>query len=195
MKLKQIQQLFDINDIHELPQQIMNILFGDPEVRDSLYKRLLQANNYDMSYDWFQEAYEEELAQRKVQKQDFTPQVLGALCTEICGVSGSVYEPTAGNGSMLISNWHKKLEAHYPWEFLPSENQFECWELSDRSIPILLLNLSIRGMMGVVYHGDVLEKKVKQKYIILNEKDDCLAFSSIHKVTNNAIIRKRPYDI
>ena len=70
----------------------------------------------------------------------------------------------------------------------PSKNIFECWELSDRSIPILLFNLSIRGMMGIVYHGDVLEKKIKQKYILLNRKDDALAFSEIHKVNDNDII-------
>ena len=56
-----------------------------------------------------------------------------------------------------------------------------CWELSDRSIPFLLLNMSIRGMMGYVYHGDVLERKVVQKYILLNRHDDYLAFSDIIK--------------
>ena len=89
---------------------------------------------------------------------------------------------------MLIADWDTKRRKAFPWKFFPSENQFECWELSDRSIPILLLNLSIRGMMGIVYHGDVLEKTVKQKYILLNRNDDALAFSEIHKVNNNATI-------
>ena len=128
---------------------------------------------------------------RKEKKQDFTPQVLGSIASMICGdKQRSVYEPTAGNGSMLIADWHNKLLTCYPWEFFPSQNQFECWELSDRSIPILLLNLSIRGMMGVVYHGDVLEMAVKQKYILLNRHDDALAFSEIHKVDNNSKIVK-----
>lgn len=60
-----------------------------------------------------------------------------------------------------------------------------CWELSSRSIPILLLNLSIRGMMGYVYHGDVLENIVKQKYILLNAHDDTLGFSDIIKANIN----------
>lgn len=67
-----------------------------------------------------------------------------------------------------------------------------CWELSARSIPILLLNLSIRGMMGYVYHGDVLTKEVKQKYILLNRQDDTLAFSEIIKANaNDEIIQKK----
>ena len=70
-----------------------------------------------------------------------------------------------------------------------------CWELSARSIPILLLNLSIRGIMGYVYHGDVLTKEVKQKYILLNRKDDTLAFSDIIKANaNDEIIQKNEID-
>lgn len=164
---------------------------GPQEVRDEVYKELLKLNNYDMSYDWFQQVYEAELSQRKEKKQDFTPNIIGELTAKLCGTDQrTTYEPTAGNGSMLIADWYAKLSQKYPWEFLPSKNQIECWELSDRSIPILLLNLSIRGIMGVVYHGDVLEQTIKQKYILLNRRDDALAFSEIHKVNNNDKIIK-----
>lgn len=65
-----------------------------------------------------------------------------------------------------------------------------CWDLSARSIPILLLNLSIRGIMGYVYHGDALTMEVKQKYILLNRKDDPLAFSEIIKANINDVIKQ-----
>ena len=66
-----------------------------------------------------------------------------------------------------------------------------CWELSDRSLPILLLNLSIRGIMGYVYHGDVLEGTVKQKYILLNRTDDTMDFSEIVKAgINDKIVKE-----
>jgi len=42
--------------------------------------------------------------------------------------------------------------------------------------------------MGYVYHGDVLTKEVKQKYILLNRKDDTLSFSEIIKADTNAKI-------
>ena len=92
---------------------------------------------------------------------------------------GATYEPTAGNGSMLIADWWRKAQAHVPFDFYPSKNPIECWELSDRSIPILLLNLSIRGIVGIVHHGDVLEQKEKATYQLVNEKDDCLGFSKV----------------
>lgn len=101
---------------------------GDREQRDAIYKELLSVNHHDMSFDWFRQLYEEEFAQRKKQKQDFTP-----------------------------------------------------LEVSDRAIPLLLLNLSIRGIMGYVYHGDVLERTVKARYILLNQKDDALGFSDVVK--------------
>lgn len=182
---------FGVQDIRTLPETIMEVLLGPQQARDEVYKELLKLNNYDMSYDWFQQIYEAELSQRKEKKQDFTPNIIGELTAKLCGTDQrTTYEPTAGNGSMLIADWYAKLSKKYPWEFLPSKNQIECWELSDRSIPILLLNLSIRGIMGVVYHGDVLEQTIKQKYILLNRRDDALAFSEIHKVNNNVQIIK-----
>ena len=39
--------------------------------------------------------------------------------------------------------------------------------------------------MGYVYHGDVLENIVKQKYILLNAHDDTLGFSDIIKANIN----------
>ena len=191
MTTKELLCCFGVRDIRTLPETIMGVLLGDQQARDDMYKELLKINRYDMSHDWFQQIYEEELSQRKEKKQDFTPNVIGELSAKLCGTDQrTTYEPTAGNGSMLIADWYAKLNEKFPWEFLPSMNQVECWELSDRSIPILLLNLSIRGIMGVVYHGDVLEQTIKQKYILLNRHDDALAYSEIHKVNNNAQIIK-----
>lgn len=179
---------FSIEDLRGLPEAVMNLLQGDIERRDEVYKELIRINNNDMSYDWFQDIYESELSERKQKKQDFTPNALGVICSELTSQMGSVYEPTAGNGSMIIADWWERCRKKMPWECFPSQNMVTCWELSARSIPILLLNLSIRGIMGYVYHGDVLENEVKQKYILLNRKDDTLAFSEVVKVNVNAKI-------
>ena len=155
------------------------VLSNSPE-RDEIYCALLEINGYDVSYDWFQSIYEGEMSERKEKKQDFTPNSLGLLASMLSGrVDGSSYEPTAGNGSMIIADWWRKAQSHIPFDFFPSKNPIECWELSSRSIPILLLNLSIRGMVGTVYHGDVLEKRIIRRYSLVNEKDDCLGFSKV----------------
>ncbi len=192
MKKEELFNLFGIEDLKDLPSAVMNLLDGDIDARNEVYKELIRKNNGDMSHDWFQEIYETELSERKQKKQDFTPNILGVLCSNITSQSGSIHEPTAGNGSMIISDWWERCRKKIPWEHFPSQNMITCWELSARSIPILLLNLSIRGMMGYVYHGDVLTKEVKQKYILLNRKDDTLAFSEIIKANaNDEIIQKK----
>lgn len=180
--------LFGIEDLKDLPNAVINLLEGDIYARNEVYKELIRKNNGDMSYDWFQEIYETELSERKQKKQDFTPNILGVLCSKLTSQSSSIHEPTAGNGSMIIADWWQRCKQKMPWEHFPSQNMVTCWELSARSIPILLLNLSIRGIMGYVYHGDVLTREVKQKYILLNRKNDALAFSEVIKVDVNTKI-------
>lgn len=180
--------LFGIEDLKDLPNAVINLLEEDIDARNEVYKELIRKNNGDMSYDWFQDIFETELSERKQKKQDFTPNILGVLCSKLTSQSGSIHEPTAGNGSMIIADWWQRCKQKMPWEHFPSQNMVTCWELSARSIPILLLNLSIRGIMGYVYHGDVLTREVKQKYILLNRKNDALAFSEVIKVDVNTKI-------
>lgn len=185
MTKEQVFEIFGIEDMNDLPNAVMDILFS--EKRDAVYQRLLEVNNYDVSRDWFQSIYEDELSQRKQNKQDFTPNQVGVILSKLSGTEkGKIYEPTAGNGSLLISNWWQRcLASDFPLMHFPANHQIECWELSNRSIPILLLNLSIRGMMGVIYHGDVIEQTIKAKYILLNRNNDTLAFSEIINDTDN----------
>ena len=171
----QLKQIIGYNDIMELSERIMNILFGDIEARDAIFRELLSAYSHDLSYDWFQPLYEEELAQRKQNKQDFTPSTVGLICSMLVGEHATVHEPTAGNGSMIIQDWYNAGKKALPWNY-----RVDCWELSDRSIPLLLLNLSIRGINGTVHHGDVLEQNEKARYLLTAK--DPLSFSRIIKV-------------
>lgn len=192
MDAKTLEEIFDIDDLMHLPQRVMEVIEGDLNERNSVYMKLLEANNHDLSHDWFQEVYEAELAQRSKFKQDFTPRSVATLLAKIAGTDGaSIHEPTAGTGGLVIAAWWDHCRTMLPWNFRPSRFMVNCWELSDRAIPLLLLNLSIRGMMGEVYHGDTLELTVKQKYILLNRNDDALAFSEIHKVPLGARIVKQ----
>lgn len=179
MKIEDLFSVFKIEDLKDLPVAVMTLIEGDREKRDEIYKELIKLNDYDLSHDWFQQLYESELSERKQKKQDFTPYELGVICSELTHQEGTLHEPTAGNGGMIIADWWQRCRKHLPWEHFPSQHIVTCWELSSRSLPILLLNLSIRGIMGYVYNGDVLEQSVKQKYILLNRKNDTLAFSDV----------------
>ncbi len=55
MTRKDLFELFQIEDLKDLPDAVMNLLNGEKDKRDSVYRRLIELNNYDMSYDWFQE--------------------------------------------------------------------------------------------------------------------------------------------
>lgn len=190
MTTNELYRLFHIEDLKDLPQAVMALLEGDKEKRDGIYRQMIAMNGYDLSYDWFQPLYEAELSERKQKKQDFTPYELGVICSQLTRQRGTVHEPTAGNGSMVIADWWQRCSKLLPWEHFPSQHMVTCWELSTRAIPLLLFNLSIRGIMGYVYHGDVLEQTVKQKYILLNPKDDTLAFSDVVKAKKNDRITK-----
>ena len=180
MDKTQLLALFKVDDLRLLPEALLSVVLSNNGERDDLYRHLLEMNGYDVSYDWFQSVYEGEMSERKEKKQDFTPHSIAVLSSTITGnKDGSAYEPTAGNGGMLIADWWRKAALHLPFDFYPSKNPVECWELSGRSIPILLLNLSIRGIVGIVHHGDVLEKKEEATYQLINEKDDCLGFSKV----------------
>ena len=183
-------KFFDIKDLMYLPDAVWTLLNSPTKERDEKYKELIELNNYDMGTEWFQPIYEAELSERKQKKQDFTPKELSKLCSKLTLQIGSVHEPTAGNGSMIIADWWERCRLRLPWEMFPSENMVTVWELSDRAIPILLLNLSIRGIMGYVYHGDVLEQNVFQKYILLNKKNDGLGFSEVVKANKNKLIKQ-----
>ena len=174
-------QFFGVDDIMNLPKAVERVIQLPTDERDRIYREFMRMNNYEMGRDWFQRVYEEEFSQRKSQGQDFTPIEVTELCAMLAGVetARNVHEPTAGTGQMIISAWWTWARSRTPWESFPSQFPITVWEILDRTIPFLLFNLSIRGIMGYVYCGDVLEKTIKAKYILLNRHDDALGFSEI----------------
>lgn len=181
MNKTECMQFFGVNDIMNLPKAVEAVIQRPLYERNEIYREFLRLNDYDMGRDWFQRVYEEEFSQRKNQGQDFTPIEATELCAMLAGVetAHSVHEPTAGTGQMIISAWWTWARKRIPWEAFPSLFPVTVWEILDRTIPFLLFNLSIRGIMGYVYHGDTLENTVKRKYILLNRTDDVLGFSEI----------------
>jgi len=161
----------------------MEILRNRPR-REALFKRFLEAFNYDVTYDWFHDYFQEEHAQRKTHKQDFTPQSVAELVTKLVGNSptddGLRYEPGAGTGGMTITAWNNDRYKHSPFDYRPSWYVYHCEELSDRAIPFLLFNTLIRGMNAVIVHCDVLSRKAYGAFFVQNDTDNHLAFSSLN---------------
>lgn len=183
----QYNDLLGITESYEAPSKLMAILRNKSE-REVLFKAFLEAFDYDVSYDWFTDYFQDEHADRKTQKQDFTPLSVTTLVAKLVGGGPTHYEPCAGTGGMTIAAWQNDRMKHSPFDYRPSWYLYTCEELSDRALPFLLFNLLIRGMNAVVVHGDVLSRKAYGAFFVQNDADDHLTFSSLNILPYNSLV-------
>lgn len=170
----------------EFEQYLQDILFK-PQERKNFYRGLLRVNK-DVYVDTFKQYFEEYAAERKSNMQDYTPdqvsKLLGTITRNNLGDDSngwSGYDPTAGTGSLLIQKWRDDQLAENPiFSYAPHNYLYMAEEFADNVIPYLLHNLALRGMNCVVIHGDTLERKAKQVYLVQNSDDDFLGFSDIN---------------
>ncbi len=184
-------KIFEVEDSYQVPEKIMNILY-DKEKREELFMKLLQFNNYDVGFDWFHEYFQEEHADRKKKKQDFTPECVADLLSKFVveETEGMYYECCAGTGGIMIKHWDNYRRKFSPFIYTPDLQYAVVEELSDRSIPFLLLNMMIRGMNGVVLHCDSLTRECKNAYFICNQTNDHLRFSGISNIPHTEAFEK-----
>ncbi|MBC6151059.1 SAM-dependent DNA methyltransferase [Listeria booriae] len=187
-----INQLIGIKESYQASDRLMALLF-DRGRREALFKKFL-ALEKDVSYDWFHEYFQDEHADRKVHKQDFTPKSIADVLIKAIGNSGVTLDIAAGTGGMTIRKWWNDCLKETPFSYLPANYMYQCEELSDRALPFLLFNLLIRGMNATVVHGDVLSRKIKQIYFIQNEKNNHLGFSSLNMLPHNKTVC-REFDV
>lgn len=176
---EKINELLGIDDSYKAPEALMSILYSRQR-REKLFRDFLPLFNYDVNFDWFHEYFQDEHADRKNKKQDFTPKSVATLLSALVGESNNTYEACAGTGGITISKWHHDRLQTNPFDYCPSDYLYVCEELSDRAIPFLLFNLLLRGMNAIVVHCDVLSREAKGVFFIQNDFDDHLKFSSLN---------------
>lgn len=150
---EKINEFLGITESYQAPRTLLSILMDEAK-KNCLFEQFLQEEP-NLSYEWFHDYFEAEHADRKKKKQDFTPDSVSELCAKIIGPSDEYFEAAAGTGGMMIQAWNVN-----PNRFFTVE------ELSDRSIPFLIFNLSIRNINGVVRHGDSLKQDFKNTYVL-----------------------------
>lgn len=183
---KKINDLLGIKDSYQAPQRIMDILYSGIEDRNKVFMNFLEAFDKDVTYDWFHDYFQDEHADRKNQKQDFTPQSVSRLLSEMVGTKGNTYyEPAAGTGGILIERWNQDRMKHSPFDYEPRDYYYTAEELSDRAIPFLLFNMLIRGMNGNVVQCDVLTREATGAFFIQNDANDFMGFSSLNLLPYN----------
>ncbi len=156
LKTEAINEVLNISESYKAPQTMMDIILDEVE-RVCIFNQFLSLES-DLSYEWFQGYFENEHSDRKVKKQDFTPQSVSKLLACLVGHQDRYFEATAGTGGIMIQFWNNNPKALFHVE-----------ELSDRAIPFLLFNMAIRGMNGICFHGDSIERTAKNVYFIRNE--------------------------
>ncbi|WP_226568164.1 N-6 DNA methylase [Bacillus stratosphericus] len=180
---EKINRILGIDDSYKAPSKIMEILF-DRERREEIFRKFVDDPALNSSdKDVFHEYFQEEHADRKDKKQDFTPGSVGGLLARITDVgfeSTTSYDGCAGTGGLTIAKWQSDRIKHSPFDYKPSWYFYHCEEMSDRAIPFLLFNLLFRGMNAVVVHCDVLTRKSKGAFFIQNDHDDFMRFSALN---------------
>lgn len=191
--IEQVNEILGISETYKAPERIMEILYGDIEERDEVFSQFLELFHYDVTFDWFHEYFQEEQADRKGKKQDFTPQSVAKLLSDLVSSSsseGTFYEPTVGTGGITITKWNDDRYKTNPIDYRPSDYLYHVEELSERAIPFLLFNLIIRGMNATVIHGDVLSREAYGVFFVQNDYDDHLRYSSLNLMPYSDVIEK-----
>lgn len=171
-----INKLLGITESYQAPQAMLEKMLDNKE-RIKLFTEFYP-HERELNYEWFQGYFENEHADRKEKKQDFTPNDLSYLMTELAGKSNSYFEATAGTGGIMIKYWNENKHVN-TW--------YHVEELSDRAIPFLIFNMSIRGMNGVVLQGDSLTREIKDVYFIRNM--NFAGFSEVIKMPRTGILK------
>lgn len=153
--------------------------------REELFDAFL-SEEQDLSYDWFTDYYQTEHGDRDKLKQDFTPKCISQIISGMNGNVDNLADICAGTGGLTIKAWTTNKEAF-----------FHCEELAKRAIPVLLFNLSIRGITGEVVNGDILTGEIFAVYALKNDG----RYSIIEKVEKpeqrkyDSVIMNPPYSL
>lgn len=177
-----INRILDITESYQLHDVLMQILF-DTDKRNSIYERFLQLES-DLSYDWFTNYFQEEQANRKLLMQDYTPDCICKIVSNITG-QGSVYDECCGIGGLTISMWNSDNDRTLYLE-----------ELSDNAIALLLFNLSIRGVNAYVRQADILRNTTKKCYQLRrNGKYSDITECDEQEFTADIVVSNPPYSV
>lgn len=180
-------RLTDTKEVNEtdLPRNLMEILLNKQR-RIKFFKGILEitnADDQDLFIDYFQDA----LAKREKNKQDFTSKNIATLMSRILADKAqsdgiTLLEPTAGTGGLIIPQWWNNLVTLHPnpLTYSPHMDYYVAVEMDKEAIPFLITNLAIRGINATVIEGDTINQTAVNVYHLLNVEDEFLAFSDVN---------------
>lgn len=144
--------LLDCREAIDIPRLLLEGLLSDRQ--DEILNRV-DEEYIDKTIDLFRDFFQEEQADRKSLKQDYTPDGISELISRLSPEGNSLLDVCAGTGTLTIS-----FLARHKADFV------RCEEFSSRVIPFLLLNLALRNQESEVIHKDVLTGEIFRVYQI-----------------------------
>ena len=79
--VKTVDEILGVDESYKAPEKMLSLMLDDKK-RPETFKKFLEVAT-DMSFDWFHEYYQDEQAERKSQKQDFTPDSIAQLLNKL----------------------------------------------------------------------------------------------------------------
>lgn len=140
----------------------------------------------DLAHDYFVEYFTENLADRKNMSQDFTPEGISRLVSEIGGGAETIADVCAGSGSLFVQAWRRNKDAF-----------FSCYELSEAALYFLLFNMAVRNVNGQVIQMDILHGEVYSCYKLTKAEkySDIEIADNPVTVKNDLVISNPPYSL
>lgn len=147
--------IFEISEVKSKKEfeKYLDDIISDKTEREKLYDKI----TLDDSIDLFRDYFEENNAERKTNKQDYTPTNVAELMATLAGSKAhNFYDGAAGTGTLIIAAW---VKAGKPKDFFAY-----AWEYSDSVIPYLIHNLAFRNISAEIVNGDTLTQEVFARY-------------------------------
>ena len=149
-----INQTLEITESFQMPEKLMSILTNENQKNETFDKFMNLGESLD--HDWFTEYFEEEHSNKSKMAQDFTPSSVTKMIGEMAGNFESCSDIASGSGGITIGLWQKNKDARY-----------NCYELSERAVPLLIFNLAIRNINASVTRIDILSGEIFEHYEII----------------------------
>lgn len=157
--------MLDCREAIDIPRLLLEGLLSDRQ--DEILRRVDEEYT-DKTIDLFRDFFQEEQADRKSLKQDYTPDGISELVSRLVPSGNNLLDVCAGTGTLTIS-----YLARHKADFV------RCEEFSSRVIPFLLLNLALRNQESEVVHKDVLTDEIfgiykikkREEYGVISKKE------------------------
>ncbi len=179
-----INNLLEIKESYELPDKLMTLLLHN-NLMTKLFDKFMEYE-IDLTKDFFRDYFQEQHADRKGLKQDYTPDAICKIISKLQNEKDTLLDVCSGTGALSLFSYNEN-----------NDLSLICEEISQRSISTLLFNLAIRNIKGYVLRKDVLKNEILDIYKL--EKG--AKYSTITKTENiekrkyNTIISNPPYSL